>query len=353
MKCLLLAILATPSLAQVNDAAPVNTGEMLNSLKQLRELNQKSMVTRRNDAIQRVTAAAATGEKAAAFWKEAVKAVQFEGAKHENAQIRNWKEGDGEALGDKHCQNAARLHLYWLGLTLRRSAGAEIPTLLPNVIEFVKQVQADEEAADHLAEQLKKARESKHPGAHKIVQEDSTVRRVHDDIMRLSVAESPVARWLRVEELIHGAVGVRSKRPNSTPASWENTPGDVIGIYNSIILPEFRATKDQRLLEYWDMVLRRETARMAERTLDVEQREWLTERRPTLLWQRAQDVLLLGQKNKAIGEMFNIVKTFPSHPEATAWMDLLQNLLAPAADPKPEPVPSAAVLPPATPAPAK
>lgn len=343
--------LAAPASAEVLDAPPVNAAEMLNSLKQFRELNQKGMVTRRNDVIQRVTAAAASGEKAAAFWKDAVKAVEFEGAKREAAQLRGWREGYGEAFSDKLCQNAARLHLYWLGLTLRRAAGVEIPDLLPNVIEFVKQVQADEAASEHLSEQIQKAmeRDNASPAARKKIQEDTTVRRVRDDIMRLPVTGGPVARWLGIEEILMGASGGKGSKADAPAAAWEYSPGSVDGIYETIILPEFRARKDPRLLEYWDMMLKREARRMADVTLDVEKCEWAAGKRPSLLWRRAQDVLLIGQRNRAIGEMFNIIKTHPGHLEAVMWMDALQEILAPPAPPAPDPASPA----PAPPAPAK
>ena len=163
--------------------------------------------------------------------------------------------------------------------------------------------------------------------------------------------------YLRREDHRYGyplendAGGTKNKRGPQTVVNWENGPGNVNGIFQTIILPEFRAKKDPRLLEYWDMVLKKETERMADRTLDVEVREWTMERRPKLLWQRTQDVLLLGQRNRAIGEMFNIVKSFPYHPDAAGWLDQLETTLVPNAEPVAAPAPSTGTVPPPVPVP--
>ncbi len=122
---------------------------------------------------------------------------------------------------------------------------------------------------------------------------------------------------------------------------WEFVPGNIEGIYGSIILPEFRASKDPRLLEYWDLRIKLETERVTEAKLDVEQRDWAQIKRPNLLWSRAQDVLLLGQKNRAITEMFNLVKTHPQHPNVTGWISAIEGILAAAAAPAVSPAPAA------------
>jgi hypothetical protein len=169
------------------------------------------------------------------------------------------------------------------------------------------------------------------------VQEDSQVKRVHDQIMRMSISSSPVARWMQLGEMF----GERKKGDGG----WELGAGNVDGIYNSVILPEYRASKDPRLIEYWDMVLRREADRVAKRKLDVESRDWNTLKKPSILWSRAQDVLALGQRNRAIGEMFNVIKSNPQHPDAKDWIAQLEVVLVPPALPAgdsaaPAPVPA-------------
>jgi hypothetical protein len=121
----------------------------------------------------------------------------------------------------------------------------------------------------------------------------------------------------------------------------------VDGIFTSIVLPELRAQKDPRVLEYWDMKLRTGAEEATRNKLEFEAGKFNTVTRPQLLWQRAQDMVLIGQRNRGISEMFNLVKTYPTHPNATGWVGSLEQLLAQALAPAPAPAVPAAVPAPA------
>jgi hypothetical protein len=318
-------LLAGSAFAELPDTAPMDTRQLLEALKQLKEQNEAGVKSRRSSAYQQVAAAASSAERAVAFWKDAVKAVQFEGAEKQGSKIQDWREGDGDALNDRHCASAVRLHLNWLALNLQHAAGADTRALLPKVLEHVNSVQSALEAGEDLGEDIQKARErgASSPGAKRNVQEEQAAKRVFDQVMRMSVASSPVSRWLQLGE----ALGDRKRGDGG----WEPVAGNLDGIYNTVILPEYRSAKDPRLLEYWDMMLKREAEKAAKRKLDVEQRDWTNVRRPSILWSRAQDVLLLGQRNRAISEMFNLVKTYPQHPDAKDWISQIETLIAPPA----------------------
>lgn len=356
-RTILLATITTfalPAFAQVSDAPPVDAGQLLQSLKQIREINATGIKSRRSHAYSQVSAAAQSAEKAVALWKDAVKAVQFEGAKNEGAAMQNWREGEGDALGSKLCSNAVKLHLQWLVLSFQHAGGTEVKQLLPQIIEYTKQIQQDEAAAEHLDDQLKREHERGGPHQKQNI-EDAAEKRMHDRVMRTSILESPIARWLQIGEHF----GQQKGKQKDESAGWEMIPGNLDGIYQSILLPHFRAAKDMRLLEYWELAIRRETDRAAERRLDIEQREWTQVKRPALLWARSQDALLLGLRNRAISEMFSVLKTFPHHPEAKTWVALLEETIktpASASSPTtPEPValpvPRASVPPSAAPVP--
>lgn len=328
------AALSSPLLAQTGDAPPVDTAQLLQALKQLREQNETSMMARRTNAYKQLLAAAASNEKAAAYWADAVLAVQFAGMDHQTTAVREWKQGEGEGLRSKEGANAARLHLQWMALTIQHASGVETKQLLNTVVDFTRQVDADGAMIGKVEDKIDKAREQapagKRPPVTKALADNTQAKRVHDQIMRMSVANSPVARWLQISEVL-GPVGGKKKGEGAEAASWEMVPENVTGIFNAIILPEFRASKDPRLLEYWDMVLKGGADGIYPGMPDFEERRWTQVRRPSLLWSRSQDVVLLGQRNRAITEMFNLVKTYPQHPEAAGWMGQLEGYLNPSA----------------------
>ena len=325
---LIVAALSVPAFAQLNDAPPVDLKQVLQGLRQFKEQNETGLKTRRNAAYQQITAAASSLDKAAAYWTDAVLAVQFAGVDHQTAAVRDWKQNEGEGLKAKEGANAARLHLVWLGLTIQHSAGAETKQLLPSVIDFTKQLEADDAAIAHVAELIDKGKAAKRPGPNKALSAETHAKKIHDSILKMSVTSSPVAKRLQIADLLGDVAKKKKRGEDAPPASWETVPGNVNGIYNAIILPEFRATKDPRLLEYWDMMIRKEQEGIYAGMPDFEERQWSQVKRPAMLWSRAQDLLLIGQRNRAVTEMYNLIKAFPQHPDSAGWIAQLEGLIA-------------------------
>ena len=325
---LIVAALSVPAFAQLNDAPPVDLKQLLQGLRQFKEQNETGLKTRRNAAYQQITAAASSLDKAAAYWTDAVLAVQFAGVDHQTAAVRDWKQNEGEGLKAKEGANAARLHLVWLGLTIQHSADAETKQLLPSVIDFTKQLEADDAAIAHVAELIDKAKAAKRPGPNKVLSGETHAKKIHDSILKMSVTTSPVAKRLQIADLLGDVAKKKKRGEDAAPASWETVPGNVNGIYNAIILPEFRATKDPRLLEYWDMMIRKEQEGIYAGMPDFEERQWSQVKRPAMLWSRAQDLLLIGQRNRAVTEMYNLIKAFPQHPDSAGWIAQLEGLIA-------------------------
>ncbi|MEO6787477.1 MAG: hypothetical protein ABI318_15200 [Chthoniobacteraceae bacterium] len=340
----IIAALSAPALAQLNDIPPVDLKQVLQGLKQFKEQNETGLKTRRNNAYKQITTAAASNEAAAAFWTNAVLAVQFAGVDHQATAVRDWLKSEGEGLKASAGANAARLHLVWLGLTIQHAAGAETKQLLPTVVDFVRQLDADDAAIGHVVDQIDKAKEragnSKVAVKTKAVEVGTQAKKMHDSILRMSVTSSPVAKSLQIADLLRDVAKKKKKGDDAEPATWETVPGNVNGIYNAIILPEFRATKDPRLLDYWDMMIRKGQENIYAGMPGFEERQWTQVKRPTLLWSRTQDLLLIGQRNRAITEMFNLIKAFPQHPEAASWITQLEQTIA-ALNPAP---PAASIL---------
>jgi|GEM_PF-1059440 len=307
-----------------NTEAPLDTTAILKALKQMREDQGAAMKQRRMSAYNQIVAASASGERAVALWKEAAKTVMFEGAENEAEKVRGWRDSEGDALNSKECQNAARLHLQWLALSLQHAHGTETKKLLQTVIDFTKQVTVANEDMERFSEQIEKAKGRDIPAVKKKAEEDEVVKKVSEQIMRTSVAGTAITRWLQLGELLNDNE-IKKLKPIS--GGWELVPANVDGMFNSIILPEFRLSKDPRLLEYWDVVIKRETDRASKRKLDVDQRDWANIKRPSLLWSRAQDVMVLGRRNTALNEMFTILKTYPTHPNAGEWVETIERLL--------------------------
>ncbi|MGV3530980.1 MAG: hypothetical protein ACO1QR_01320 [Chthoniobacteraceae bacterium] len=342
---LLLAIATTLSLpVQAQDAPAVDMAQILQALKALKTQQVQQTKSQKMRALQDVSAGASNPSKAADMWEEAVRATQFAGSSKEGEQYREWKDNEGSALRTKEVASALRLHFNWLAITLQRSAGAEIKELLPAIIQHTKEATASKAAMEHFDENMKREREQANarPGRAERKNNDGAVKKMYDQVISKSVANGVVAKWLQIEPLVNDVSKDKQK------GGWEMSPANVDGIFGTIVLPELRAQKDPRVLEYWDMRLRTEAEEAAKNKLDFEAGKFNTVTRPQLLWERAQDMAAIGQRNRAISEMFNLVKTHPSHPNASAWVSSLEQQLSEALTPAPAPATAA----PAAPAPA-
>ncbi len=315
------ALAAAPLHAQ-QDAPPVDLGQLLQALRGLKEQQLVQAKSAKQKALQQVQAAAASPAAAVAAWEEAVRAVQFDGVPREGSQFKEWRDREGDALKEKEAASAAQLHFKWMAITLQRSLGTPVKDLLPQVVAFTKEVAADQAALEALDEHIKHDKEIAVGGKRGKERRtnDELVKRMHDQVSRAPVNGSVAAQVLKISELL-------------AVEKWEMNAGNADGIFNKIVLPELRAQRDPRLLEYWDMKLKREAESATKSKLAFDADIFNQVRKPEILWSRAQDVLALGQRNRAISEMFNLIKSYPAHPNATAWMTGLEQVIVPPAAP--------------------
>jgi len=315
------ALFAPASFAQDN-TPPVNAAQMLQALHAVRDQQNAATKASKQQIIAQVTAAASSPDKAVGLWLEAVRMTEFQGAGHESTQWMAWKNGEGEAFKEREVQNALRLYFTWLSYTLERSNGGKVKDLLPKVIAYTKDLQADLLSIEAVEDAQKKEKEmnaGKPPvrGAKKSNTTDVNLKRVHDSILKRGLEGSLYVQWMKIGEW-------------TQVEKWEGTPGSFDGIYKNVILPEMRLEKDPRVLDYWDMKLKMaaDEANRSHLAFDVDKYNTLTV--PSLLWGKYNDELLLGQKNRALTDMFTLIKKFPAHPDTAGWTSTLEGLLTPA-----------------------
>lgn len=316
----LAALIATPvaAPAQQADAPAPDAAQILQFLQQLKEQQAQQIKGAKQKIIQEALAAAATPAAASAAWVEAVRITQFQGAEKEGAQFREWREKEGAAFSDGEVQRAAQFYFRWLALSAQKSLGTPTRELLPQIIQFTKDVTADHQAMETLLEKAQREKELAQSRLHGQRRDRSPeierMRRVRDMVLHKPLNGGAPLKAIRGEELIK-------------VDQWEMTPGNIDGIFTTIVLPELRAAKDPRILEYWDMRIQRESEDIQTKAA-FEQEKFTQQRYPSLLWSRAQDLAAIGQPNRALGEMFKIVRTYPQHPDLGNWITRIESFLS-------------------------
>ncbi len=340
------ACLALPVRAE--DGPPIDVTQMLRQLKTMKEQQTLGVKATKRNALQQVSSAANDPSKALELWEEAVRVTQFNGAPKEGTAFHDWKAGEGEALKERECQSALHLYFTWLSLTLQRASGSEVKDLLPAIVNYTKEAAADQAAMEGFDDAIKREKEMeasrRHGGPRR--NNDELVKRLHDQILKQATSGSVVVQWLRISDLLNDAGTAKPKPAEAgqpAGATWEHSPGNVDGIFQKIILPELRIEKDPRIVDYWDMKLRLEADAATKAKLSFEADKFNQVRMPQLLWNRAQDVLAIGQKNRAVADMFKIIQKYPAHPDAATWMASLEQTLLPPIPAAPAPSAPAAV----------
>ena len=330
--------------------------QLLQALHSISDAQAQASKTSKLTAYQQIAAAASSPERALGLWEEAVKATQMDGAGKENAQFRAWKEGEGELFKEREVQNAVHLHLEWLALTLQRSAGATVKDMLPSLLAYAKEASRPIRLGWPCpggSTMKKDVPGAEHPSPRR--RRKPQGRRGHPQDARLgpqsqSGSGSVVVQWLKLGD----AVAVDK---------WEGNPGNLDGLYKNVIQVELRAEKDSRVFEYWDYKMKRGADIATKSKLSFEIDKFNTQKMPTILWNRTMEYTYLGQKNRAMTELFGIIKKYPTHPDVPDWIETLEGLAAPPPTdmpaslttpnippPAPAPAPAPAV---ATPAPAE
>lgn len=332
-----LALLASAALGlparAAEDAPTADATQMLQTLRQLREQSTVQAKTGKQKMIQDLAAAAASGEAAVQMWEKAVMATQFDGLNKEQMAFKAWRDKEGEALKESETKSAARLYFIWLGLTLQRSAGVPVKDLIPAIVRYTQDLTTVQASIGKLEDEIKRDKEladGKHGPQQK--SNKAAVHKTAQNILSTTLPESMVVDWLRIGAWV-------------AVENWEETPGDLDGIFENILLPELRTQRDPRVVEYWDGRVKREAATTLESKREFERDKFNTQRLPVLLAQRALEFGEIGQRNRSATELFNVVRKFPNHANAAVWMAKLEELLRPSAAPTAPPAPAPGAAP--------
>ena len=191
----------------------------------------------------------------------------------------------GDELRNQTFVNGLRLQLAYLSLTWQHYMGVRVKELIPALLDYTSQVNG---SYDEL----------------------STLEMFHK-----SLQESVFTTYFQVGPYINGL-----------PA-WSDHPFDTETIFQQTLLPEMRKDKDPRLLEYWDTHLATEAARATASGNALAITKFNHVRRPSLLWSRAEDQLILGNNDQGVAAMLALLKANPDHPDFESWASQLEGIV--------------------------
>ena len=302
MKKLILSFLLIPVLVFAQtDSGPVNTESVLKELQKIKGSRETNLKSQLNQIFQTVKSAASNGTEAIDLYLQAEFSTQFNGQNQDKVQFLEWKKKQSDKLKSKTFQEALRLYLSYLALTIQSSMGTKNEEMIQPLINYT--VMASPEI-EFLTD--------------------------GDEFMKRPLDNSLIVRYLGL---------------TLTPqTSWINTPGNLDEMYSEVIMPDFRLKKSPQAIEYWNRQIEKESNSIENEKRVFQVDQFTRIRKPALLWNKALEFYLIGQKNRGITEMLSVIKAYPTHPDAAGWVTKLEEYIA-----TQTPLPSSAPLPPSTP----
>jgi len=304
--------------AFAQDAPPVDTKQLLDALKLVKERRAGAEKMTESKILQELRAAATSNATAIAFYEQTILATQFDGKGHD--AFSDWKATQAENLKSDAMQNAVRLHLNYLLLTLQRAKGAPTQQLEAPLLAHIAALTAAGAADIDILRKRDKAQEMKDAGLKIAVVQGKTPPPKEPLFW-----EQPLLKQGASSSIFVQRYGIQKMFTNLQ--DWEPLCGNIEGMYQTTLLPYYRENKDPRLLAYWDTKIQKDAQTATASGLSFKIDQFNLVQRPQLLWKRAIDLMAIGQRNRAILDMAAIIKGNPDHQDLTDWVFKLESLL--------------------------
>lgn len=305
-----LALMSSPLLAQ-QDGPAVNADSILRDLDQIEQQQKQTIVSAKQAALNQLKAGSMSGSAAANLYAEAIEAVDFEGKPNKASALSDWKSANAELLRSKEMQAILTLHLRYLVMTLERASSEDPKVFVAPSLAYANELFN----SDNL---FFKEQKPDRPNSDRDKQERALMNQINaakKDLLDKSVADGVFSKWLRLGQWL----------PKGD--TWELTAGNLAGILEKNVRSQLREQKDPRLVDTWDMEMKLLADRATSGRLEFVAADFNTVTRPKLIFSRANDMILIGQKNRGISDIYMLVKANPQHPDFSKWVSRLRELL--------------------------
>ncbi len=310
--------------AQTAPALPPNAEVMLRDLDAMETQRKSLMLTSWRAALAKVSEGAAQGPAAAAMYRTAVEETRFQGKINQSAAYTEWKNTYEEALKSKEMQAVLLLHLKYLELSMKRTDAEKPELFAPPSLAYAQEVAQSDILflkQEREAEQFKmnKDRGQSITARDKDAQDVGVkVAAFRKELLDKPLTDSVFTKWLRLDQWL-------------PKKDWELVPGNLAGILSKNVRPYLRAAKDPKISDTWIFEMQFLADRVVYGRLQHEAENFDKVTRPVMQFNRANDMIEIGDLKGGAVEIYTLIKTYPQHADFSKWVARLRQVLAPAA----------------------
>lgn len=304
------AVQAAPPAKLLDEAA---AAKLLAQLEEVNRSMEEKKYGYNSGIIRDLRDAGSSGDKAFGLWLDCMKLLEFEERGRSGADFSEWKRNQTKSANNER-DASLQLQVQWLTVVVM-DANARTPSARAEVVSSAVAY------IDNLLAFMKKNDGKGVPGG--------------------DVIGSVFGRRYKLDVTVGRQEGGATR-----------DPGDIGGIYESVIFPYYRENRmASSLMQAWTKRIAQETEAAAAPGFREAEEKFVAERLPRLRWGQMRELFALGQQETAAASMLAHIKTNMAHREAGNWIEELRNLLA--NDSKPAATPAKAPAAAVTPAPAE
>ncbi len=266
--------------------------EIETAITRLRDRSDTSRAGLIQSALQVLGPAAASPSAAMDLYRDAYRAIHFDGASKESSLYQAWRKKEAARHKEMAFQRAAQLHAQYL-IVLLTALKAE-----PDSNEPLKILRSYVSMAEGLSENAV------------------------DWKCELAANPAPsvvIAQYLQIAPFL------------GELKNWCLTPGDLDGMWTQTLLPALRILRSQEAVAYWDRRIDSETLKASQSNLTSGRHRFATVVLPRLQWSRAQEIVAIGRTTAGLKAMLAILNAFPTHPDFDKWVDEITQRARPSA----------------------
>ncbi|MEO6054848.1 MAG: hypothetical protein ABIP97_12625 [Chthoniobacterales bacterium] len=281
---------ATPQLTQED----VYMQEILKKLQSIRGRQISIRNAEIRTALQKLESVINSSGGAAAFYEDAVKATRYAGQANDSKNFEEWRRKSVQEIRTAQMLMAIQVHLRYLVLALKWSSTENKVALMPEIRGYLRGLQE----------------------AEKLFHRSPPLLDDGKNFIAAPISASMFVSLLKIGTLLPGAT------------TWEPIPGNIGGIFEKSIRPELRKEKRKELIDTWNEQIQLEADRVTNQQLKLDIDKFNAVTRPQLMWQCAEDMVLLGNTKQAYMQMISIIEANPTHANQEKWLDRLEELIA-------------------------
>ena len=300
----------------------LDRAKALAELKEIEVKNEKLTQGLLEKAAKELTEAGSDKFKAVQVYLDSYRNVEFGRAQDGDSRYQQWRIDNKEKISSLDFSEAVQLHVQYVGLVCRQALGEKEAPKAGEWGTYWEHLLATKDKVENVVDVPQtQAKVEKKTGVGR-----RQAKQTGDDFTYPAL-ESPLVR----DRQIQGFLGeVKEAKVSSS---------SVGAIFNQVVRPRLIEAKSRDLIRLWDLRIATMDEGMGKEVKTLGLDDYKLLKRPELLWERADDLEKMGERESAWAQKMEILKANPYHPKLSNWIGDLKQALGEGSPALPEKAP--------------